>query len=422
MKSSAIGGALSALALFTSLPAVADNPTAITLVDSGQRDALGRAVLTGGDDLLSGYSLAVRKGPSTDTYVVSLKTPGDEHRAAFFVRDSHGTGIGVGAYYLNRQHLPGEYDGELLPWQRVDRDIDGDGRLDTEYRIGDSDNGYVVQLIDDRGVVVDDDARRDIYCETERTRTADGAVTQEATFWLPGMDGRMGYVGLRNHRATPSSPWEQQRLQVLAADWTGNDETMQMPTENRLVQATEAMDQHDRAFLFVDGWPSNSFSGSGADCAIRLRDGTVDFGLIDLEPARPTLAELPDLLIKMSYTLSGTWAAGFHGYQDYSDGTDTWVLLSGENDRNQPIAWLGKIQHEREYARQNSTRLRYLFDEKLLRTLVPGNHYRLQAFMEVTTNLAATRAGAAAEKRLTPLRSLAEFTVEDGSGGATASP
>lgn len=418
LKSTALRHALSALALSIALPATA-TPTAIDLIDTGRTDHLGRHILTGGAELLSGYDLAIQTGPNPDVYVASLRTPGKERRAAFFVRDANGVGIGVGTRYLDTRNQTGDYSGELMDWRRIDRDIDGDGVSDTEYLIGDDENGFVVQLIDGIGVAVDARGRRDIYCQSEQTNDDNGAITQDATFWLPDMDARMGYVGLRNTQASPTAPWETLSLQVLASDWGGNGELMKLPASSRQVSAIEAEDQNGRAFLLVDDQPHNSFSGSGGACGRALNEGNVAITLQELQPSQPRKQDLQDLLIKINYTLSGDWAGDYSQYADYTGGTDTWILLTGSDNQNRPIAWLGKVQEGREFVGENSARLRYLFTPEQIDSLVPGNSYQLSAFMEVTVNLREVDADTPAEKRLTKLVSLTRFTIDDGSGAAT---
>ncbi len=420
LKSSSTGGALSALILVLVLlfSAVAEAHAAITLSNTGRTDAQGRQILVSGAELTSGYTLSVRNGLDADVYVVGLQTPVREWRAAFFVRDSHGIGIGVGPVYSETKNASDDFNGELLAWQRVDRDIDGDGNQDTEYVIGDDQNGFVVQLLHGGGVRVDDGKTRDIYCAASTTTLNSGAISQNATFWLPDMDGKMGHVSLTNEQADANAPWVTQSLVNSAPGYTGSGSQMKLPGSSILADVVESVDQLGRGFLFVDGRPYSSFSGSAGECAQAFTEGSVSTSLNALEPnGNVAKTQLEDLLIKMNYSLSGDWTRDYVEYLDYSEGTNTWIVLTGVDDQGQQIAWTGKIQEEREYVGNNSTRLRYLYTKAQLDTLVPGNTYQLSVFMEVTTNLAGVRNGAAARKRLTDLRPLASFTVDDGTGG-----
>ncbi len=420
MKISSTGGALSALALSIVFPfsAVAETHTATTLSNTGQTDAQGRQILVSSAELTSGYTLSVRNGPDADIYTVGLQTPVREWRAAFFVRDSHDIGIGVGPVYTETKNASGDFNGELLPWQRIDRDIDGDGNPDVEYVIGDDQNGFVVQLLQGGGVPVDDNKVRDIYCATSTTTLNSGVTSQNATFWLPDMDGKMGHVSLTNEQADANAPWITQSLVNSAPGYSGSGKQMKLPGSNILADVTESIDQSGRGFLFVDDRPYESFSGTAGACARALTEGSVTTSLNALEPnGYVAKNQLEDMLIKMNYSLSGDWASDYVDYLDYTEGTNTWIVLTGVDDQLRQIAWTGKIQEGREYVGNNSTRLRYLYTKDQLNTLAPGNTYQLSVFMEVTTNLAEVRNGAAAQKRLVNLRPLASFTVDDGTGG-----
>ena len=423
LKSSSTGGALSALALALVLPlsAVAETHTAITLSNTGQTDTQGRQILASSAELTSGYTLSVRNGPNADVYTVGLQTPGREWRAAFFVRDSHDIGIGVGPVYTETKNASDDFNGELLAWQRIDHDINGDGKLDTEYVIGDDQNGFVVQLLQGSGVPVDDSKTRDIYCATATTTLDSGATSQNATFWLPDMDGKMGHVSLTNEQADANAPWITKSLVNSAPGYAGSGKQMKLPGSSILADVVESADQLGNGFLFVDGRPYASFSGTAGACAQALTEGSVSTSLNTLEPnGYVAKNQLEDLLIKMNYSLSGSWASDYVDYLDYSEGTNTWIVLTGVDDQLRQIAWTGKIQEGREYVGNNSTRLRYLYTRDQLDTLVPGNTYQLSVFMEVTTNLAEVRNGAAPQKRLVDLRPLASFTVDDGTGGSNA--